>query len=169
MPNLIYNARTSLDFRMIKRGFGRGWESSMRWSRQWGWGMAAIIGLCAIAPSSVSARAAEKDGVTALARIQRGMWELRERGSNAQPRRICLSDPNVLVQLRHSGQACSRYILDNKADRATFHYSCAAAGNGRTTIRMETPRLVQIETQGILNGSPFESRFEGRFTGPCRR
>lgn len=141
----------------------------MRWSRQLGLGMAVIAGLGAIVSAPDHAHAAEKGDPAALAGIQRGMWELRERGSSAQPRQICLSDPKTLVQIRHPGQACTRYILDNKADRATFHYSCAAAGNGRTTIRVETPRLVQIETQGILNGSPFDSRFEGRFTGPCRR
>jgi hypothetical protein len=46
-------------------------------------------------------------------------------------------------------------------------YSCANAGNGRTTVRVETPRLVQIESQGTVNREPFSIQLEGRRTGGC--
>ncbi len=40
-------------------------------------------------------------------------------------------------------------------------------GSGRTTIRVETPRLVQIETQGIADQSPFAFSAEARRIGTC--
>jgi hypothetical protein len=39
---------------------------------------------------------------------------------------------------------------------------------GHSTIRVETPRLVRIESQGVDGGMPFEFRAEARRIGPCR-
>jgi hypothetical protein len=47
-------------------------------------------------------------------------------------------------------------------------YQCIGAGKGRTDIRVETPRLVQIDAQGIADGAPFALSLEGRRTGDCR-
>jgi hypothetical protein len=47
------------------------------------------------------------------------------------------------------------------------HYTCPGAGHGRTTVRVETPRLVQIESQGMARNEPFAIRLEGRRTGNC--
>jgi hypothetical protein len=41
-------------------------------------------------------------------------------------------------------------------------------GYGRTQIRRETDGLVQIDSQGIVNGLPFAFSAEGRRTGDCR-
>ena len=41
------------------------------------------------------------------------------------------------------------------SDSMTVNYSCPGAGRGRTTIRFETPRLVQIDSQGLDHGAPF--------------
>jgi hypothetical protein len=49
----------------------------------------------------------------------------------------------------------------------TVHYTCPGSGHGRTTIRKETNRLVQIDTQGIASGSPFSRTFEARRGGSC--
>lgn len=106
-------------------------------------------------------------GLPALAAIEKGLWELRERGSNAQPRRICVADPVALMQVRHGSSACSRFVIDNQSKRATVHYTCPGAGHGRTTIRVETSRLIQIESQGIADNSPFNFTYEGRHAGKC--
>lgn len=103
----------------------------------------------------------------ALSGIERGMWELRERGSSAPPRRICVADPLALMQVEHGGAACSRFVIDSQPRRATVHYTCPGAGHGRTTIRIETGRLIQLDSQGIADNSPFDFSYEGRRTGSC--
>ena len=49
----------------------------------------------------------------------------------------------------------------------TVNYTCPGIGRGRTTIRVETPRLVQIDSQGLDRGAPFALRAEARRIGPC--
>jgi len=41
-------------------------------------------------------------------------------------------------------------------------------GRGRTILRVETPRLVQIDSQGLHYGAPFALRAQARKTGPCQ-
>ena len=47
----------------------------------------------------------------------------------------------------------------------TVNYSCPGVGRGRTEIRFETPRLIQIDSQGLDRGAPFALRAEAR-VGP---
>jgi hypothetical protein len=85
-------------------------------------------------------------------------------GENAS---ICVRDPAVLLQLQHRGANCRRFVIANDPQNTTIAYRCAAAGNGHTTLRVETPRLVQIESQGIANKEPFSVQLEGRRVGDC--
>ncbi len=104
----------------------------------------------------------------ALDKLQAGLWQLRDLDSpNAQLPLLCLGDPNLLVQLRHRNASCSRLVVGQDQLSATVHYTCTAGGYGQTLIRVETPRLVQIDTQGIAENVPFASRFEARRVGAC--
>ena len=58
-------------------------------------------------------------------------------------------------------------MVEDRPGVATVSYSCPGAGSGRTTIRVETTRLLDIQSQGIVNNAPFEVRYEARRTGPC--
>lgn len=138
--------------------------------RGWRWicGIAGLAVLAGLAPAAIAPIAARSTTLPALTRLMEGSWELRERGSKAAPQRICAADPLALMQVRHAGRACSRFVIDSQSDRATVHYTCPGVGHGRTTLRVETNRLVQIETQGFVEGAPFQTRYEGRFVGPCR-
>ena len=49
----------------------------------------------------------------------------------------------------------------------TVQYTCPGRGFGRTHIRRETRRLVQIDTQGVAEGLPFSASIEGRRVGDC--
>lgn len=111
--------------------------------------------------------AATPGGPLAFARIKPGGWQLRSLDASAPPRRICLTDPSELVQLRHPGAACSRFVLDNEASSTTVHYTCTGAGYGRTTIKVETSELIRIESQGLAHQAPFQVALEGRRTGDC--
>jgi hypothetical protein len=71
------------------------------------------------------------------------------------------------MQLQHGATACSRLVIGNEKASATVHYSCPGAGWGRTTLRVETPRLARIDTQGIANNAPFAFSAEARRIGAC--
>lgn len=111
--------------------------------------------------------AAPETPLAALESIEPGYWELRSRGDQSENRSICVSDPAALMNLQHEGATCSRFVIYNAQRMATVQYSCAGAGNRRTTLRVETPRLVQIDTQGIANQEPFSVQLEARRTGAC--
>jgi hypothetical protein len=99
--------------------------------------------------------------------LEKGNWELRERSGGGVVRSFCLGDARAFIQIQHSRGGCSRYVIADGADEVTVHYTCPGAGHGRTTIRRETNRLVQIDTQGIAGSAPFSSAYEARRTGGC--
>jgi len=101
----------------------------------------------------------------ALATLQPGQWLLRAR--DGATKTLCLGDIRPLLQIGHPGIACTRYPLPNASNEVVVSYSCGPRGNGRTSVRMETPRLIQVQSQGIADGDPFDRAYEGRFVGPC--
>ncbi len=109
----------------------------------------------------------QKQPLAMLDRLDPGAWELRERGDGAATRNLCLENGRALLQLRHPGIACSSVIIDDKVNEVTVQYTCRGRGYGRTHIRKESGALVQIDSQGIVNGLPFAFAAEGRRTGPC--
>ncbi len=108
--------------------------------------------------------------MTALRHLENGEWELRERGGRPQaaPRRVCVGDPVQLLQVQHGNGGCRRFVVADTNNHAVVTYQCNGRGNGRTDIRVETPRLIQIDSQGVADGAPFAVSLEGRRTGDCR-
>lgn len=104
---------------------------------------------------------------TALAMLEPGQWELRAKGEDAPVKLLCVSDLRQLMQVRHDQPLCGSMTINDGADGATVSYDCRAGGNGRTDLRIETARLVQIRTQGIVDGAPFATDYEGRRIGAC--
>jgi hypothetical protein len=113
------------------------------------------------------ATAADTPPLTALAQLQPGRWTLSSHDASFATRSVCIGDPKVLIQIRQPLPTCNRFVVTNDPRRAVVSYSCAAAGNGLTTIRVETPRLAQVETQGVAGGAPFDLTIEARRTGEC--
>jgi hypothetical protein len=113
------------------------------------------------------ATAADAPPLTALAQLQTGRWLLTSQDSTFVSRSVCIGDPKVLLQIQHPVTTCSRFVVANDPRRAVVSYSCPGSGNGLTTVRVETPRLAQIETQGVASGSPFDMTIEARRTGEC--
>jgi hypothetical protein len=66
------------------------------------------------------------------------------------------------------GSACSRYVVEDGADKVTVQYTCRGNGYGRTSIRRETAGLLQIESQGVAGGLPFQFKAEARRIGACK-
>lgn len=104
----------------------------------------------------------------ALSMIQPGQWFLKSRTGTAGNRSVCVSDVRALLQVEHGAAMCNRFVIANTPRETTVHYTCPGSGHGRTTIKVETPRLIQIESQGIARQEPFAVEFEGRRTGECK-
>lgn len=102
-----------------------------------------------------------------LDQLDAGRWELRARSPGSPPERFCLNSGRRLIQLRHPDSACERLVVQDSPNEVTVQYTCRGSGYGRTHIRRETSRLVQIETQGIAEGLPFEFSAEARRVGDC--
>ncbi len=106
---------------------------------------------------------------TALAMLDslgRGSWDVRYRDGEAS-RRICLRNGRELIQLQHKESGCNRFVVEDGDSEVTVQYTCRGNGYGRTHIRKETGTLVQIESQGIADGRPFQFSAEARRVGAC--
>lgn len=123
--------------------------------------------LLALGVASATAVPAQAPSLAMLDRLEKGSWQLRERGSDSVQQTLCLGDARRLIQIYHPRQSCSRYIIEDTPGSVTVHYTCPGAGHGRTTIRSETNRLVQIDTQGIADGRPFSQAIEARRVAAC--
>ena len=127
----------------------------------------AAVALGAIMFLGSPAPTQQRPGIPLLGRIESGLWELRGRNNN-RIASICLGDRLLLTQPQHGDAPCTRVVIAADHRSATVHYTCPAAGFGRTTLRVETARLVQIDSQGIYRNAPFGLRAEARRVGPCR-
>ena len=126
-------------------------------------------GICLVAGTATLA-VAQSSGSALLNSLEKGLWELRAVGggtSRAAQSRLCLGSASKLVQIQHGSAECSQRILRTEADRVTVSYSCPGLGQGITTIRKESSRLIHIDSQGVRNGSPFNFTVEGRLNGRC--
>ena len=104
-----------------------------------------------------------------LGQLERGSWSLTYRDEFPETGKICLIGGRDLIQLRHSHLKCRSTVVDDTPHEVTIQYTCPGNGFGRTHIRRESDRLVQIDTQGIENSLPFAFSAEARWTGACQR
>lgn len=124
-----------------------------------------LLGASALA--GATAVPAQAPSLVMLDGLEKGSWQLRERGSDGVLQTVCVGDARRMIQIQHPRANCSRYIIEDTPKSVTVHYTCPGAGHGRTSIRSETNRLVQIDTQGIADGKPFSQAIEARRAGPC--
>jgi hypothetical protein len=125
------------------------------------------MSLIALGCAAASAVPAQAPSLAMLDRLEKGSWQLRERGKEDVLQTICVGDARRMIQIQHPRSTCSRYVIEDTPNAVTVHYTCPGAGHGRTSIRSETNRLVQIDTQGIAEGRPFSQAIEARRTGGC--
>lgn len=98
--------------------------------------------------------------------IERGKWQLKD--VNGGVRTLCVARPVDLLNVAHGGARCTMVTRGAEGHIVTVTYTCPGHGQGTTTVSVETPRLVRIESSGIVDGAPFENEFEARKTGECR-
>ena len=125
------------------------------------WGPVGLAALLIALP--LAGHAAE---LGMLDSLTKGEWSLRIRDDGSE-QRICVRDGRELIQLRHKQTGCSRFVARDDADEVVVQYTCRGNGYGRTSIRREASGLVQIESQGIIDGAPFSISGEARHSGSC--
>ncbi|HLL29428.1 MAG TPA: hypothetical protein VK403_00365 [Allosphingosinicella sp.] len=126
------------------------------------WGALGLAGILAVAAPVFAFALPDLE---ALSKLERGRWQLR--GAEVAARSVCLGNPAALVQLEHRGVSCGHEVVASEAAGATVQYTCPGRGFGHTSIRVETPRLARIDTQGLVDGRPFSYRVEARKVGSC--
>lgn len=127
-----------------------------------------IAAICIAGVAGFAAPASgQRQSLAMLDQIEGGRWELRARGQSGAIERLCLNNGRRLIQLRHPAATCERLIVSDGANEVTVQYTCRGRGYGRTHIRRETGRLVQIDAQGIADGLPFAFTAEARRVGEC--
>lgn len=128
------------------------------------WGMAAAL---FAASAGVFGQSAAAPTLQAMRAITPGNWSFHEPGTRTPARGSCIGDPAVFLRLRLRNAQCSRFVIDNSPATATVHYTCPGSGHVRTTIRVDTPRVLRIDSEGIIDGMPFADKLEARRTGAC--
>jgi hypothetical protein len=137
-------------------------RNSSKWSTLViGGGLAAAATMCLAVPGM-----AQGNGLAMLGTLTKGEWTIKQRGGAAD-RRICVRSGAELIQLMHRESGCNQFVVEDSAGRVTVQYTCPGNGYGRTSIRRETDTLVQLESQGIAGGAPFQLLAEARRTGSC--
>jgi hypothetical protein len=100
-----------------------------------------------------------------LAGLESGKWIVKT--ADVPERALCLGDPAQLVRLEHPAGDCRLETLASGGSTRIVQYSCPGHGYGHTTLRIETPRVATIDTQGLSDGRPFSYRAIARKVGPC--
>jgi hypothetical protein len=134
------------------------------------WKMLLTAGFLSLCAGPATTAVAQGEDLSVLTTLERGMWQLRAVGggpSRAAVSELCLGDPLDLIQIQHGDAPCSRFVVRSTPTTVTVSYSCKGQGQGLTTIRKESNRLIQIQSQGIRNNSPFSFAVEGRRTSAC--
>lgn len=114
---------------------------------------------------SGGATAQRHPALTALGGVELGQWQLKS--PDGRIRKMCVNARWMLLQPMHGTAQCEHFVMENTPRSATIRYTCPSHGHGRTTLAVETPRLVSIETSGVADGAPFSEQFEGRKIGSC--
>jgi len=114
----------------------------------------------------LAAGATQAAELAMLASLDKGEWTLRVRDDGSQ-QKICVRSGQEFVQLRHRQPGCSRFVVQDGANEVIVQYTCRGNGYGRTSVRRESSGLVQIRSQGIVDGAPFAISAEARRTGSC--
>jgi hypothetical protein len=129
------------------------------------------FGLLIVAAAGSGAVAyAQDSSLSIIESIERGMWQFRLLGGSAATSpvgQLCVGDVSRLAQLQHGITDCDHYVVRTTSNSVTVSYSCKGQGQGLTTIRKESGKLIQIQSQGIRNNAPFSFSVEARKTGSC--
>ena len=124
----------------------------------------ALLGLAALLVAIPFAAHAVELGM--LDGLAKGTWNLRIRDDGSEQR---ITETAVAERQahRHKQAGCSRFVVRDEANEVVVQYTCRGNGYGRTSIRREGNGLVQVQSQGVIDGAPFSISGEARHNGAC--
>lgn len=131
--------------------------------------LGAALGGALLALLPAGQAPAQRPAASQLDRVEPGQWQVQARDGSGGRTLVCVASGYDLIQLRHTKDLCRRFVLEDANGAVTIHYECPGNGYGQTRLRLETPRLVQIDTQGVAGGLPFAYAAEARKVGGCGR
>ena len=166
MQQLAIGPAICYDEGMIRRLLS-GWTGTIAAARRGGVSRNTAALLLCGAALAAPVYAAASGGIGVLDTLERGRWAVRDLDSGQARAPVCLGSGVQFVQPEHEGPACPQEIVEDGKTTATVQYSCSGRGFGHTHLRVETPRLVRIDTQGLKNGRPFSYRLEAKRVGIC--
>lgn len=111
------------------------------------------------------ATAQRAEPLAALRSVEHGQWQLKD--ATGAVRKLCLTRPSALLQIAHGNAQCEHFVMENGPHSATIRYTCSGHGHGRTTVTVESGKLLSVDTQGVIDGAPFADQYEGRLLGAC--
>ena len=125
------------------------------------------IPLC-VAFVGVAAGMPQLQRINAMNGVEPGLWSIHalEKGE-ADVAPYCVADPTRLLQFRHPSANCTRLVITDTPRIATIQYSCPGAGWGRTSVRVVSPTMLRLDTQGIADNAPFALSAVARRLGDC--
>lgn len=130
----------------------------------------AAMAFVAVSATCGASAWAQGHDLSLLESLDRGLWQLRAIGggvSSAAIDRLCVGDVTRLTQIQHGDTHCNHYVVRSTPTTIVVSYSCRGQGQGLTTIRKESGKLIHIQSQGIRNNSPFSFSVEARRAGTC--
>jgi hypothetical protein len=127
---------------------------------------APLLMFCAIAAPTPT-RAQHNHELAALSTLQPGQWVLRGLDATSPNKSLCAGNIQMLLRVAHPNASCSQAVISDMADQAIVYYSCPGVGHAQTSLKVETARLVQIESQGVRDNEPFAFSYEARRAGDC--
>lgn len=127
--------------------------------------VSALFGLALLAGLGAAPVAAQPS-LGMLDALARGLWQVTFRDGEPA-RRICVRTGREFIRMRHPRGDCNRLVVEDGKNAVTVQYTCRGDGYGRTAIRRESSELVQIDSQGIKGGRPFQFSAEARRVGAC--
>ena len=129
---------------------------------------AAKLGTAGLAGAGLLLALTAAQRPSVLSQTRAGLWELSGLPGDVRRKRLCIRNPDLLMQVEHRRSNCTRTIVRDQPTSAEVHYTCTgSSGFGRSTIDMLTPRSLRVETQGISGNAPFHYVLQARRIGNC--
>src|SRR3546814_10530582 len=82
----------------------------------------ALTGTTLVLMAAVAAPA-QAPSLAMLDRLEKGRWQLTERGTQNALHSLCLGDAQRMIQIRHPRSGCSRFVIEDKPNSVTVHRS----------------------------------------------
>src|SRR3546814_4681871 len=79
----------------------------------------SVLACATFALMGVAAAPAQAPSLAMLDRLEKGRWQLTERGQQTAFQLLCLGDARQMIQIYHPRRNCSRYVIEDRDRKST--------------------------------------------------